>query len=149
MVSKSIKMKFEGLFKEIFLTVFQFKERTRRKLLDNNFEMSFEQSMVLFLLEANEGRSMTDLACRSPRDKTTMTRMIDGLEKSGLAKRVPCKTDRRQINIYLTGKGKKKIEEIKSLKPDTLDVAFKGLKSEELATTIRTLRKMQENLKEG
>jgi DNA-binding MarR family transcriptional regulator len=149
MATKTIKKKYEGLLKEISQTVFHFKERMRRKLLDINFEMSFEQTMALFLIEANEGGNMSELACRSPRDKTSMTRMIDGLEKNALVKRVPFKTDRRQITIFLTKKGKKKIEEIKSLKPDTLDIVFKGLKAEDLATTIKTLQKIQENLKDS
>ena len=40
------------------------------------------------------------------RDKTSMTRLIDTLEKQGLVVRVPDTTDRRANLVYLTQQGK-------------------------------------------
>ena len=40
------------------------------------------------------------------RDKTSMTRLIDALEKQGLVVRVPDTTDRRANFVYLTQQGK-------------------------------------------
>lgn len=149
MAGVSRKSKCDKLLKEIFQTVFHFKDRMRKRLISNHDDLSPEQAMVLFLIESNEGKTMSDLANSSNRDKTTMTRMIDGLEKINHVVRTADQTDHRQTLIYLTRSGKRKIEEIKSIKPDMLDIAFNGLQSKELEITFRTLQKIRENLEEG
>ncbi len=44
-------------------------------------------------------------------DKTTMVVTVDELEKQGLAKRVPSKTDRRARVIHVTKKGERRVLE--------------------------------------
>ena len=63
--------------------------------------------MIMLLLWKENGQFQQQLADGSYKDKTTLTRQIDGLEKRNLIVRVPDKIDRRQKRGYLTNKGKR------------------------------------------
>lgn len=78
-----------------------------RKFEDAGFDVTCEQFAVLHQLNIKDGQSQRELTEHTNKDKTTITRSIDGLEKRGLVRRVPGKTDGRQKMIFLTPKGKK------------------------------------------
>jgi DNA-binding MarR family transcriptional regulator len=71
------------------------------------------QSGILFLLEQQDGRTMTELSQILGIDNSTLTGLIDRLEKSGLVKRNANPGDRRSSHIYVTPQG---IEEAKGAK---------------------------------
>lgn len=61
------------------------------------------------------GLTQTEIAQQIGVDKTTMVVTVDELEKSGLAARVPSKTDRRARVIEVTAKGAEKVSEAKTI----------------------------------
>jgi MarR family transcriptional regulator, transcriptional regulator for hemolysin len=60
---------------------------------------------VLSLLDATEGLRQVDLATRLLIDTSTMTRLIDRLERAGLAARIADPTDRRALRVVITSTG--------------------------------------------
>lgn len=50
-------------------------------------------------------------------ERASVTGLVDGIEREGLARRLPCKDDRRSIMVVLTPKGTRFID---SLAPDRL-----------------------------
>jgi DNA-binding MarR family transcriptional regulator len=58
-----------------------------------------------------------DLAEALGVERATITGLVDGVEKDGLARRLPCPSDRRSIMVALTSRGKRLID---SIAPDRL-----------------------------
>lgn len=63
------------------------------------------QYSVLTVIEHNPGLSQTRLAEALGIKKTNLVAMIDGLEKRGLARRMPTEHDRRSHALFLTPRG--------------------------------------------
>lgn len=64
------------------------------------------QGRVLFPLWKTDGISIQELAERTALGKSTLTRMLDRLERDGHVNRVPSPGDRRKILIFLTEKNR-------------------------------------------
>ena len=85
--------------------------RTLTTLVNFNFtkagyEVTCEQWSVLVNLGKKNGQRQQELASLTCKDKTTITRLIDNMEKHNLVVRLPDKNDKRQKLIYLTKKGR-------------------------------------------
>ena len=74
---------------------------------ENGFDITPAQWGVLCFLANRDGVNQQELAEISSRDKTTLARVIKGMEKRGLIARVPDKADRRQNHLFLTREGAK------------------------------------------
>jgi len=59
-----------------------------------------------------DGQFQQQLADRTFKDKAAMTRLIDGLEKKGLVKRIQDEKDRRQKKIFLNSKSSKLVKKL-------------------------------------
>ncbi len=64
------------------------------------------QGRIMFALWQQDDIPINDLAQRTKLGKSTLTSMLDRLEKAGLLKRVASKEDRRKILIQRTDKDK-------------------------------------------
>ncbi len=120
--------------------------RLEELLEENRIEISKMQLFILKMVANKEGISQNELAMFAERDKSSLTRMINTLEKKNYVKRVPLEHDRRVNGIYLTARG---LEIVKSARPLLNDFATrveKGLSGEEIETTIRVLQKIQNNI---
>jgi DNA-binding MarR family transcriptional regulator len=117
-----------------------------RLLSQKSFDLSVEQIMVLFILRDEEGLHLTQLAEKCNRDKTTATRMIEGLEKRNLVVKVPSKTDARRKLIYLTHLAKEKLKELTPFAEEMQSIAFNGLDPSDVKRTQDVLDKIANNL---
>ncbi|MFZ5979376.1 MAG: MarR family winged helix-turn-helix transcriptional regulator [Candidatus Zixiibacteriota bacterium] len=123
------------------------KRYINRYLEQSNLGMTMEQIIILFILEDNDGLNISQLAKLSDRDKTTTTRMVDGLQKRNMVVKVPDKKDNRQKLVYKTNLANQKIEELKkTAMPELEKIAYKNLDEEERNRTIKVLQKMAENM---
>jgi DNA-binding MarR family transcriptional regulator len=75
-----------------------------RRVLES-FGLSSAQFAVLMALDEQSGNRITTLSERLLRAKSTITRLVDGLEKAGLVKRINDQEDRRALNVILTPEG--------------------------------------------
>lgn len=76
-----------------------------RALKDSGSLVTTAQSGILFLLMNHDGQSMTDLSRVFHLDNSTVTGLIDRMEKSGLVERRPHPRDRRKLLIHITPLG--------------------------------------------
>lgn len=92
---------------------------------DENLGITVEQWTVLACLWEQDKVTQQTLSDRTYRDKPSITRLIDNLEKNGLVIRMADSSDRRVNLIYLTKKGadleKKATEIVDELVSNTLD----------------------------
>jgi DNA-binding MarR family transcriptional regulator len=64
------------------------------------------QGRILFVLWREDGLPINELAKRTQLGKSTLTSMLDRLERAGWLERVPSRADRRMIHIRRTRKDK-------------------------------------------
>ncbi|MCW7481277.1 MarR family winged helix-turn-helix transcriptional regulator [Leptospira kanakyensis] len=82
-----------------------------RRFLADEFEkkrmgMRFEEWMSLLPLSESESLNQKELSERLVKDKTTISRLVDGWVKKTWVKREISETDKRQYNLRFTKKGK-------------------------------------------
>lgn len=84
------------------------------KMIDNHVQELFCKKDIcltkiqwVFLKKVQEqnGVAQQELACLTGRDKTSLTRLVNTMEKKNLVARIPSKLDKRINNIHITKKG--------------------------------------------
>jgi DNA-binding MarR family transcriptional regulator len=78
--------------------------------------------------------------------KAQMTHLIDKLVELGFVKREMCSDDRRTINITLTDKGRKVLEEQDNLIINAMQENMSSLADEDLEDLSNSLRKLRDIL---
>lgn len=116
-----------------------------RNFRQNGLEISPEQWTVLLFLWKKDGVTQQELCNATFKDKPSMTRLIDNMERQHLVVRISDKNDRRTNLIYLTKTGKEletKAGEIVNL---TLREALDGVSIHELEIGQEVLKKIFKN----
>lgn len=111
-----------------------------------------EEWAVLLLLWQADGQSPSALADATIRDRTTMTRLLDGMERKGWLQRDMAQGDRRRVQVRLTAQGIALRPQLVPIAEALIARASAGLSADEIAAAAATLRRMTENLmlsKEG
>ena len=122
--------------------------------LNHNFtqaghDITSEQWRILRCLHNQDGQRQQDLADVVHKDKTSITRIIDSMEKRDLVVRIPDRLDRRQNLIYLTNKGKRLQEELMHIVQKTSLEAQRGIEPEHLDIFRNVLTKIQSNISDS
>jgi len=124
----------------------QLRSVTYKEFLGQGLELTPEQWVVLVRLWEKDGQSQSALSQSTLRDRPTMSRILDTMEKSGLVERCVDPDDARSRLVRLTRTGK-------SLQPKLVPIAKKivtrleaGIPERDLELTHRTLARMLQNL---
>ena len=78
--------------------------RLQKKFNTSGLNLTIEQWSVLYHLWKEDGKSQQELCNATYRDKPSITRLVDNLEKIGLVKRVASENDRRINKVHLTNR---------------------------------------------
>jgi MarR family transcriptional regulator for hemolysin len=105
------------------------------------------QWIVLFRLRQNEGLSQVDLADVLELQPISLVRLLDRLVERGLLERRHDPKDRRANRLFLTGKGKKLVDDLDSLRDAIAIDMFHDLPDKTLQTSLDTLREVKERIK--
>jgi DNA-binding MarR family transcriptional regulator len=109
-------------------------------------EITIEQWSVLYHLWKQDGLSQQELCVRTFRDKPSITRLIDNLEKQKLVKRMPSKEDRRINLVCLTEPAKLLQDKTIELANQTMDEALIGVNKNEIEIVKQVFQKVYDNL---
>jgi DNA-binding MarR family transcriptional regulator len=120
--------------------------RLQKKFNTANVNLTIEQWSVLYHLWKEDGRSQQDLCNATFRDKPSITRLIDNLEKLGLVKRVSDEKDRRINKVFLTKQAQKLQEDTMQLAEETLNEALKSVPADQIDLCKEVLQKVYDNL---
>ncbi|MDB5246252.1 MAG: MarR family transcriptional regulator [Segetibacter sp.] len=123
--------------------------RLQKNFKQAGIEITIEQWSVLYHLWKEDGLSQQDLCVRSFRDKPSITRLVDNLEKLKLVKRVPSKNDRRINLIYVTEAALHLQEETMNMANQTLNEALEGVSKEDIERCKEVLQQVYDNLNQG
>lgn len=112
-------------------------------------EITIEQWSVLYHLWKEDGISQQELCKRSFRDKPSITRLVDNLEKLKLVKRVPSKEDRRINLVFLSKAAQGLQEETLRLADQTLNEGLEAVSKDDIEVCKAVLQKVYDNLITG
>jgi DNA-binding MarR family transcriptional regulator len=121
--------------------------RMQRNLKDVGINITAEQWSILYNLWQEEGLTQQELATRTFRDKPSITRLINNLEKLNLVIRVNDKDDRRSNLIYLTKSARKLKEAGMQQANKTIAEALHGVCPETIDMAQVTLQQVICNLR--
>lgn len=93
--------------------------------------LSNSEYRTLAILDRQEGERLTAISERLLLSKSTITRVIDGLEDRGWVERIPDPHDRRALRVVLTDKGAAERQRISWAHQEALDQVFQHLEERE------------------
>ncbi|MCS5623798.1 MAG: MarR family transcriptional regulator [Candidatus Marinimicrobia bacterium] len=109
-------------------------------------DISLDQWLVLGPIWKNEGIAQKDIAEYCGKDKTSITKIINTLEKKNLVVRVADQIDHRVKRIVLSNKGKELFLNALPVMEETRDELRSGISDKEIESLITVLTKVYRNL---
>lgn len=121
--------------------------RLQKNFKQAGIEITIEQWSVLYHLWKEDGLSQQQLCDATFRDKPSITRLVDNLEKLNLVKRVPAKHDRRSNLIFLTQEACNLELKTMEVANQTLNEALVGVTNGQIEIAKEVLQMVYDNLK--
>jgi len=112
----------------------------------HNIDLTRHQWIVLKKLNEKNGQTQNDLAIITDRDKTSLARLINTMERKALVSRVSDISDKRIKNIFITTKGEEILTSTIPLMRNLIAKMQNRLSEDELTKTICILKKVKQNL---
>ena len=121
--------------------------RLQKKFNGAGLRITIEQWSVLYHLWKQDGMSQQQLGNATFRDKPSITRLVDNLERLQLVKRTASAEDRRINRICLTKTGIKLQEQSMLMAEETLNEALQGVEAGQIEVCKMVLQLVYDNLK--
>ena len=128
------------------LAACKLKQYTTLMLKQNKVGLTPEQFLLMDLLWNQGPSSQQKLADNMQKDKNSITKLVDALEKKKLVVRERNSDDRRSNTVVLTEKGASMKDEAKEAGISMLDKMLEGIDDKELKKFLKTLGKMSDNM---
>lgn len=119
-----------------------------RSFRQNGLDITPEQWTVLIYLWEKDGVTQQELCNATYKDKPSMTRLLDNMERRHLVVRIADRKDRRINLIHLTKDGRQLEEQARQASNQALHEALQGVTQEELNVGQNLLRKIFANTKD-
>jgi DNA-binding MarR family transcriptional regulator len=120
--------------------------RLQKNFRNAGLEITIEQWSVLYHLWKEDELSQQELGTRTFRDKASITRLIDNLEKQGLVTRVASNTDRRINKVCLMDAAKPLQQITYDLANQTMNEALQNISKDEIEVVKNVLQRVYDNL---
>ncbi len=120
--------------------------RLQKNFRNAGLEITIEQWSVLCHLWREDSLSQQELGTRTFRDKASITRLIDNLEKQGLVTRVASTSDRRINLVCLTDIARPLQESTYHLANQTMNEALLNITKDEIETVKNVFQRVYDNL---
>ena len=103
--------------------------------------------ILRYLWSEQDGSRQQELADKTGKDKASLTKLLDNLEKRQLVKRVPDEQDKRGKRVWLTSTGKKLKEKVYPLALSVVEMAEKGISKHDLQHAQTVLEHIYNNIR--
>ena len=127
----------------------ELRRHLQQKFRENNMSLTYEMHQVMVCLWTKDGMRQQDLADKTLKDKTSLTYLIENLNKRGLVTRMEDKNDRRSKLIFLTDKGKELGKIAEPWVEELYKLASLKVTMNEIEESMKTVQKMIDNVKTG
>lgn len=113
-----------------------------RQLALHGIDMTIEQFKVMVVLWKEGSSTQQNIADFVGKDKTSVTRLIAGLEKRSLIQRSTACQDKRCNHVTLTPQGVALEQPTMNVLEEATQYLHQGIDPDELAVTLRVLKQM-------
>ena len=117
-----------------------------RTFAQEGIDITTEQWSVMACLWKKDNVSQQTLCTLTFKDKPSMTRLIDNLEKRNMVVRMPDKTDRRNNLIQLTPAGRALQQKATAIVNSIAEKTLNNVSEDELDVSRVVLKKIMANL---
>ncbi len=124
----------------------QFKLYLKKIFNKHGFNLTPEQFLVMDTLWDEGVLSQQEIANIIIKDKNSVTKLIDALEKKGLVYRLTDTQDRRLNKIHLTPQAISIKDDITVIALKSTDSIIRDIPAKDLVTFVKVLNKMSENI---
>jgi DNA-binding MarR family transcriptional regulator len=131
---------------ELNLTGCKLKQFIAAKLRQMEVPLTPEQFLLIDLLWNQGSMSQQQLADQMQKDKNSVTKLVDALERKGFVVREQNRQDRRSNTLMLTEKAEILKHGAKQKGVSILDEMLVGISEEELRSFLVTLHKLNRNM---
>lgn len=121
-------------------------KRLSKKFIDAGFDITYEQWAILVHLFTHDGLSQQELSQMAVKDKASITRLVNALEKKNVVLRINAQIDKRSRLIYLTNKAKEFKKDLVAVVDEMTREAQAGISQEEMDACKSTLNKIFSNM---
>lgn len=109
-------------------------------MIKENVRVTTAQAGILFLLKQKSGQSMSEMSQMLSIDNSTLTGLVDRLERSGFVRRNSNPGDRRALNIDITDAGIRELEKAKTVIGRINEEIKVGFSEQEMESFKRVLQ---------
>jgi len=102
---------------------------------------------VLAVLHVAEGRTIGELAVYTVIEQSTLSRIVDRMEKAGLVERRPAAADARVVEVLMTADGRAMFQKIMPIAMNHYRRAVSSLSEAERDTLIGTLHRILDTIR--
>ena len=133
----------------VFMAQQKLRTYVKNALTAEGISVTPAQAGILFLLKKKDGQSMTDLSQALSIDNSTLTGLVDRLEKSCFVSRNSSPADRRMFRIYITPQGVEEINRAKTIIKRVNEEIKSGFPQQEIEIFKRILNSFLEKFNKG
>ena len=131
---------------ELNLTGCKLKQFIAANLRKLEVPLTPEQFMLIDLLWNQGEMTQQELADQLHKDKNSVTKLVDAIERKGFVVRQQNQNDRRANTLVLTEKANQLKPGAKQKGISILDLMLEGIGEEELRSFLITLKKLNSNM---
>jgi DNA-binding MarR family transcriptional regulator len=110
-------------------------------------ELSKQQLIMLVILMKNNAQPQNSLAFLTNRDKASLARLVDTMEKKNLVERIPSQDDKRVNLVNLTPIGRSTLQKAFPVMQQVIKAIQKGIPDDDIKIAIRVLKQIVTNVK--
>ena len=126
-----------------------FKQFIYRSFLASGYDLTPEQFLVMDTLWDEGVLNQQQIADFIQKDKNSVTKLLDGLEKRGLIVRTSTGSDRRSKSIVVTKLAEGMKDKVVEIALQSVDRICNGISHKELTVFISVLTRMIKNMSDG
>lgn len=127
-------------------TLRQMNNKLARDIDSEDKDITVEQLSLLIALWKKEGISQQDLGEFVDKDRPSVTRLLDNMEKGSLVVRITSEQDRRVRLIYLTKKGKDLQTKLVKVAESAVKKSIKNIDDELLSSFVTVAETIKLNI---
>ena len=109
-------------------------------------DLTIDMWRVLVALSNSAGKRQIDLAAMTSIEKSTVSRLVTRLVKTGLVTRSRSRTSSREVVVQLSARGQNLVNRLIPVALELEQLASKGTSSADMAAMKRVLRQAFDNL---
>ncbi|MBR1780731.1 MAG: MarR family transcriptional regulator [Oscillospiraceae bacterium] len=120
----------------------------RFRVIYGKLNLTYPQSIVLAILECDGPMPISALADAAGSANSTISGVVDRLEKLNLVQRIRSETDRRVIYVSTTDQFRDHFSEVRNSAVDRFTFSLKDVSEEDAATILKGLQLLRQAVSE-